>query len=54
MNLLRWKLLGTLDDVIGNTEHSAFSVEIALGPGGVYTAKYPTGHDPLGESERLK
>ena len=45
------ELLGTLDDVIGNTEHSAFSVEIALGPGGVYTAKYPTGHDPLGESE---
>ena len=37
------ELLGTLKDVIVSEEHPAISFEIVLGPGGVYTARFPTG-----------
>ena len=48
---LEVELLGTLEDVIGSEEHPAFSVEIVLGPEGVYTTRYSTGRGSKDDSE---
>ena len=50
---LEVELLGTLKDVIVSEEHPAFSVEIVLGPGGVYTTRYPTGRHSHDDPEDL-